>query len=261
MATSTTPPPTGNDVAGSAFFKKFLRSAEGYLRQPTRLKQLLADAYRKASEKNELGTLAHEAWTTLQTLFRLIRASVSGEYTGVPGTTVAAAVAVLIYFLSPVDLIPDFIPVVGLLDDVALVAWFSTTVKHELDKFEEWEKTRPALVEEKHSTHTASAANSPAAHNQTANAMNAQPQNESAKRAGLTDLPSAPAGTHQSATDAGLGSPSSHTTEPVQSIGPDGPLPTPDNAGQTQADDIARTTDSSREGNVNAQNDAGGNVR
>jgi len=139
-------PPNSNDVAGSAIFKKFLSTAEGYIKQPTRMKSLLTDAYKKASEKNDVGTLAHEAWETLQTMFRLIKASMSGEYTGVPGTTVAAAVAVLIYFLSPIDLIPDFIPVLGLLDDVALVAWFSTTLKGEMDKFHEWELTRPAEV-------------------------------------------------------------------------------------------------------------------
>ena len=146
MAQNQQTPPSGNDVAGSVLFKKFIGAAEGYIRQPTRLKSLLTDAYKKASEKNDVGTLAHEAWETLQTMFRLIRASVSGEYTGVPTSTVAAAVAVFIYFLSPIDLIPDFIPVLGLLDDVALVAWFSTTLKHEMDRFHEWELTRPTEV-------------------------------------------------------------------------------------------------------------------
>jgi uncharacterized membrane protein YkvA (DUF1232 family) len=146
MATTSTPPPSGNDIAASAIFKKFLAAAESYIKQPTRLKKLLVDAFNKAREKKEIGTLAHEAWETLQSLFRLIKLSASGEYTGVPGTTVAAAVAVLIYFLSPIDLIPDFIPVVGLLDDVALLAWFSTSIKHELDKFHEWEAIKASTM-------------------------------------------------------------------------------------------------------------------
>ncbi|AII51621.1 hypothetical protein N008_06445 [Hymenobacter sp. APR13] len=140
--------PKGEHIASSALFKKFLGKAEEYIKKPTRVKQLLNDAYTKASEKNDLGTIAHEAWETLQTLLRLIRASISGEYTGLPTSTVVAAVAVTIYFLSPIDLIPDFIPVLGLLDDVALVAWFSTTIKEEMDRFAEWEKTRPMVVEE-----------------------------------------------------------------------------------------------------------------
>jgi uncharacterized membrane protein YkvA (DUF1232 family) len=140
--------PKGEHIASSPIFKKFLGKAEEYIKKPTRVKQLLNDAYTKASEKNDLGTIAHEAWETLQTLLRLIRASISGEYTGLPTSTVVGAVAVTIYFLSPIDLIPDFIPVLGLLDDVALVAWFSTTIKEEMDRFAEWEKTRPMVVEE-----------------------------------------------------------------------------------------------------------------
>ncbi len=177
----TRTPPSGADIAGSALFKKFLAKAENYLRQPTLLKKLLTDAYTKAQQKNELGSLAHEAWTTLQTLFRLIRAAVSGEYTGVPTGTVLAAVAVLIYFISPIDLIPDFIPVLGLLDDVALVAWFSLTIKTEIDKFHEWELTRP---------HDVTAARPPA---RTDGLDDLVPEAESAKHGSTGPLPHAPA--------------------------------------------------------------------
>lgn len=140
--------PKGQDIASSPIFKKFVGKAEEYIKKPTRMKQLLNDAYTKASDKKDVGSIAHEAWETLQTMLRLIRTSISGEYTGLPTSTVVAAVAVTIYFLSPIDLIPDFIPVLGLLDDVALVAWFSTTIKEEMDKFLEWEKTRPSVVED-----------------------------------------------------------------------------------------------------------------
>ena len=301
MAQNQQVPPTSNDVAGSALFKKFLSTAEGYIRQPTRMKQLLTDAYKKASDKNDVGTLAHEAWETLQTMFRLIKASLSGEYTGVPGTSVAAAVAVLIYFLSPIDLIPDFIPVLGLLDDVALVAWFSTTLKHELDRFSEWETSHPTVVSadaaaapagayaptdketaapaaSAAATATASAGNqakhsADALDEQAAAAPNAtslgtgttalsdraQLAPESAKKAGTTDLPGAPSAgtTSPSATDAGLGSPSSSSPRPMHEAGPDA-APT---AGVSHGDDVARTSDGSRDGNVDATNDAGGNVR
>jgi uncharacterized membrane protein YkvA (DUF1232 family) len=214
--------PNGNDVAGSAIFKKFLGIAEGYIKQPSRLKSLLTDAYKKASEKNDVGTIAHEAWDTLQTMFRLIKASVSGEYTGVPTSTVAAAVAVLIYFISPIDLIPDFIPVLGMLDDVALVAWFSTTLKHEIDRFEEWELTRPAEVKAEPASASASDSTS-----------------------GLTPK-----------ADAPMAQPS-HSHDPAAST----PQPAAESAKHTGTDSVAaNTTASSREPSTTATN-TGGNVR
>lgn len=256
MATTSTPP-AGDNIAASAIFKKFLAAAENYIKQPTRLKKLLLDAFNKAREKKEIGALAHEAWDTLQSLFRLIKLSVAGEYTGVPTTTVVAAVAVLIYFLSPIDLIPDFIPVVGLLDDMALVAWFSTSIKHELDKFHEWEATKAStIVSDEELRTNRGAAPAPGQPATPGIRSLSATTNHSAKNAGTTDLPTAPAGTHQSATDAGLGSPSSSTASPVHNAGPDVAGP-----GSAGVDDFANVSDGSRDGNTDMRNDTGGNDR
>ena len=220
------------------------------------MKKLLTDAYQKASQKNDVGSLAHEAWETLQTMFRLIKASMSGEYTGVPGTTVAAAVAVLIYFLSPIDLIPDFIPVLGLLDDVALVAWFSTTLKGEIDKFHEWELTRPTLTaaigntEEHHAAAERMAASMSAGPASPHAPERPQPARESAKQHGTTDLP-----TTHSNTDSGLGTPESSSPRPVHEAGPDAQPTAPTNGPTVRAWEGSRNA-------PNADNlDTGGNVR
>jgi uncharacterized membrane protein YkvA (DUF1232 family) len=210
--------PKGENVAGSAIFKKFLGKAEEYIKKPSRVKQLLTDAYEKASDKKDVGTLAHEAWETMQTLFRLIRSAVSGEYTGVPTPTVVAAVAVVIYFLSPIDLIPDFIPVLGLLDDVALVAWFSSTVKEEMDKFVEWEKTHvsvvaPAAAADSHgSRHDHSAKTTTPADSSPIASSVATATTESAKHTRMAD--SHPSAAPVSGTDSGISSPDSSNPNP-----------------------------------------------
>ena len=265
MAKNQYSTPSGSDVAGSPIFKRFLGKAEEYIRKPTRLKKLLTDAYDKASQKNDVGTIANEVWDTLQTLFRLIKASASGEYTGVPGTTMAAAVAVLIYFISPIDLIPDFLPIVGLLDDAALVVWFSSTLKGEIDKFHEWETTRPTLVQEPehHKARAESMAQRMNPDNRTAaaprntdptadvEADELQPSYESAKNAGTTDLPRSPN------TDAGLGSPDSSSPRPVHEDGPDAEP----SAGPRPGADAPFRTTGSREGSGSAPLATGGNVR
>ncbi|QMU26970.1 YkvA family protein [Adhaeribacter radiodurans] len=135
---------TGQKISESPIFKNILSKAEEYLKKPLRVKKLLNDAYTKASQKKDVGTIAHEAWESLQTLSRMIKAAVSGEYTGIPTSTLVGGIAVVLYFLSPVDFVPDFIPVIGLLDDAALLAWFMTSIKSEMDKFEEWEKGNQA---------------------------------------------------------------------------------------------------------------------
>ena len=77
-----------------------------------------------------------------KTFFRMLKAYYTGRYKEVPVATIVSIIMTLLYVFSPVDLIPDFIPVIGLLDDAAVmgacVASFGSAIK----KFEEWEATQ-----------------------------------------------------------------------------------------------------------------------
>ena len=58
---------------------------------------------------------------------------------------------ILVYLISPVDFIPDFIPVIGVLDDFALLAFAIPLLVKEAEKFIAWEvskKSDDAMIEE-----------------------------------------------------------------------------------------------------------------
>ena len=50
-------------------------------------------------------------------------------------------VAAVIYFVNPLDLVPDIIPLTGLTDDFAVLLWVYNSVSNEVERFIEWEKT------------------------------------------------------------------------------------------------------------------------
>jgi uncharacterized membrane protein YkvA (DUF1232 family) len=66
----------------------------------------------------------------------LIKAYIAGTYKKLPAITLVKMVAVLIYFISPFDFIPDVLPFVGFTDDLAVVLWVGKSIKNELDEFE-----------------------------------------------------------------------------------------------------------------------------
>jgi uncharacterized membrane protein YkvA (DUF1232 family) len=109
--------------------------AEAYLRHEKKLVWLLEKATRKSAQHYEF---LLEPWETLQIFFRLLHAHVTGKFSA-PARSLSMVVAAVIYFVSPIDLIPDSIPVFGLLDDTAVLALVARSNLTLISKFRNWE--------------------------------------------------------------------------------------------------------------------------
>lgn len=70
----------------------------------------------------------------LQTIFPMMRAILSGRYK-MPWQTFFWVFGTFVYFVSPIDIIPDLIPLLGLADDGALILLVLTMVHTELTNF------------------------------------------------------------------------------------------------------------------------------
>jgi uncharacterized membrane protein YkvA (DUF1232 family) len=81
-------------------------------------------------------------WSDLPLLVRLLKAWKGGSYRGLSVRTLASCAVALLYVLSPVDLIPDFIPGIGLIDDAAVLALLLHSLAQDLAAFRIWEERR-----------------------------------------------------------------------------------------------------------------------
>jgi uncharacterized membrane protein YkvA (DUF1232 family) len=72
-------------------------------------------------------------------MLRLIRAFRSGKYKRLSWESLISVIVAIAYFVSPLDLIPDFLPGIGYLDDAMIVRFVYCSVKAEFDRFMEWE--------------------------------------------------------------------------------------------------------------------------
>lgn len=128
------------NIDAPAGLKRHAKRAEKIGRDENRLRRLLSEAGAKAAKsRDRLG----DAWGELQTLFRLLKAWVTGQYRDVPWRVIVIAIAAVLYFVNPFDLIPDFLGI-GLLDDIGVVAFAMSQMKDDLAAFREWEKAAPA---------------------------------------------------------------------------------------------------------------------
>ena len=75
-------------------------------------------------------------------ILELLRDRVRGAYRETPWRTIAALTGALIYVLSPIDLIFDFIPVIGFLDDAIVIGLAIKLAQPDLEKYRAWKASR-----------------------------------------------------------------------------------------------------------------------
>ena len=121
--------------------KEYISKAKKIINDDEKLRKLIEDVLKKLKEISSDKKTSAKLNDSIRLFIRIINAYTSKEYTYIPWKTICLIVAGLIYFIYPVDLIPDFIPVSGLIDDIALIAWIYESIQDDIENFLEWEKT------------------------------------------------------------------------------------------------------------------------
>ena len=113
---------------------KNMKEAERILNDKDKMDEFLL----KLEEKLKTIPLAGNALSMIPTMVSLIKSYIKKEYTDIPVGTITAVISALLYWLSPVDLIPDFIPGFGYVDDAAVVAFCLKLVGDDLEEYRKW---------------------------------------------------------------------------------------------------------------------------
>jgi uncharacterized membrane protein YkvA (DUF1232 family) len=116
-------------------FEQAKIKAESYVRHKEKLLWLIEKAAHKSVQCYEF---LLPSWESLQIFLRLLRAQLTGKFCA-PAESILMIVAAVIYFLSPLDLIPDSIPVLGLIDDASVITWVAKANLTLISNFRQWE--------------------------------------------------------------------------------------------------------------------------
>ena len=98
-------------------FDRFLKKLEAKLRRFPRIGQELAD---------------------VPTMIALTKDYVMGEYRVVPVKSIIYIVMALLYFLTPTDVIPDFLITLGIADDAAVLMYALKKCHDDIEAYREW---------------------------------------------------------------------------------------------------------------------------
>ena len=122
--------------------KDGIHEATTILNDEKRSKKLIERLEEKAKDSKLGKTLE-----VIPLLISCVKSFIKGEYRDIPIGTIAAIVSALVYWLSPVDIIPDFIPGVGHIDDAAVVLACMKMVSSDLDDYKKWLEAKDVTQE------------------------------------------------------------------------------------------------------------------
>lgn len=122
-------------------FESMRQDARAVCDNPSKAAKLAEAVWRLTSSgkySGQLDALKHKLFA----LARMVKCYSRKEYIDIPWHTIVMAAAALIYFVSPVDAIGDFLPVIGFTDDAAVIFAVFASVSKDVEHFLAWEVAR-----------------------------------------------------------------------------------------------------------------------
>ena len=81
----------------------------------------------------------------LMLFMSLIKDYYKGNYRDIPYKTISAGFVGLLYTLNPIDIIPDFIPFIGHIDDALVLTFCLKLIEKDLQKYQTWKQSKSAV--------------------------------------------------------------------------------------------------------------------
>ena len=123
----------------SDFQERIKKKTEKILSNNNKLSDLLQDVTKRINS----GTIGDSSLLDkLTTLVNMVKDHYSGKYTSFSNSSIFLFVFGLVYFLTPVDLVPDFLPGLGLVDDMSLLYWIFKNLGKDIERYEEWRSAK-----------------------------------------------------------------------------------------------------------------------
>jgi uncharacterized membrane protein YkvA (DUF1232 family) len=135
---STKPSGLLNNVLQSVFFKRAAKQAPAYIKNADGILKLLKTALSKTQSMG-VGGVVDSVRENVVLMGQMLKAYAAGDFK-LEMATLVKLVSVLLYFISPIDLLPDFLPMLGFTDDLALLAWVIGSLDSELERFKTFQR-------------------------------------------------------------------------------------------------------------------------
>ena len=125
---------TFNLDSAKAAIENGIAEAQEVIKNPSKVNDLLQQLEEKVKEIPAIGSTLAD----LPLMISMVKSYITREYTEVSPKVIATVVSAVIYVVKKKDLISDNIPVIGIVDDVAVITFALKFIEPELKAYSAW---------------------------------------------------------------------------------------------------------------------------
>ena len=122
-------------------YHRILDRAKSVVNDNNRIRAVLIGVGEKLSRVGDDSDESRGFFNQLKLMVRMVRAHINGSYPAFAPLTLIMFVFALLYFITPIDMIPDFVPVLGFTDDIAVALMIMKRFSSDIEKYRQWEQS------------------------------------------------------------------------------------------------------------------------
>tara|TARA_B110000046_G_scaffold125329_1_gene131834 strand:- start:2570 stop:2965 length:396 start_codon:yes stop_codon:yes gene_type:complete len=124
---------------------KIFNRAKRIFKEQNQVNALFGQVSKKLETLNGGNPLINQLMDHVQLFLRMITKSFTGEYSAFSNKTLLSLVFGLLYFVTPMDVVPDFIPLLGFSDDLSIIYFIIKNFKSDIEAFKVWEVNQQSV--------------------------------------------------------------------------------------------------------------------
>lgn len=134
---------TADTEATKKSFQGFVDRAKEIIGDTDKVKKVLSKAKKLFERLNNLPFLG-KYMDDVATLCDMIGDYIDKTYTELPVSTIIGVLASILYFVAPIDAIPDALVGLGIVDDIGVLGLVIQTACKDIDKYRVWKEEQVA---------------------------------------------------------------------------------------------------------------------
>lgn len=122
--------------------KRIFERSKDFINNNEKVKSLLGSVKEKIEVLQDDTEVRNGFFSKIRLVVRMIQAHYSGTYAAFSTRSILMLVFSLVYFITPIDLIPDIIPVLGFTDDISVLYFVLQSLSSDIENYRQWEEAQ-----------------------------------------------------------------------------------------------------------------------